>query len=54
MKHLHSRLIPLHLGVCSCGETYVGETVRNCKTRWNEHNDVNQNSEPAKYLAGNI
>ena len=36
-----------------CGETYVGETIRNCKIRCNEHNDVNMNSEPAKNLAIN-
>ena len=29
---------------------YVNETIRNCKIRWDEHNDVNINSEPAKHL----
>ena len=28
--------------------------MRNCKIRWDEHNDVNKNSEPAKHLARNI
>ena len=41
-------------GICSCGETYIGETIRNCKIRWDEHNDVNTNSEHAKHLAKNI
>ena len=33
---------------------YVGEIIRNCKIKWDEHNDVNKNSEPAKHLARNI
>ena len=40
--------------ICSCGETYVGETIRNCKIRCDERNDVSKNSEPAKHLARNI
>ena len=38
-------------GICSCGEVYVGETIRNCKIRCDEYNDVNKNFEPAKHLA---
>ena len=34
-------------GICSCEETQVGETIRNCKIRW----DPNKFSESAKYLA---
>ena len=41
-------------GICSCGERYFGEIIRNCKIRWDEHNDVNKSSEPAKHLARNI
>ena len=44
----------IYKGICSCGETYVAETIRNCKIRWNEHNDVNASSEHAKHLAKNI
>ena len=33
---------------------YVGETIRNCKIKWDEQNDVNKNFEPAKDLARNI
>ena len=43
----------IYKGISSCGEMYVGETIRNCKIRWDEHNDVNKNSEPAKHLARN-
>ena len=38
-------------GNCSCGEKHVGETIRDCKIRWDEHNDVHKNSESAKHLA---
>ena len=37
--------------ICSCGEVYVGETIRNCKIRCDEYNDVNKDFEPAKHLA---
>ena len=30
---------------------YVGETIRNCKIRWDEYNDVSKNSELANHLA---
>ena len=40
--------------ICPCGETYVGKTIRNCKIKWDAHNDVDKNSEPAKHLAVNI
>ena len=32
------------LGYMFCEETYVGETIRKCKIRWDEHNNVNNNS----------
>ena len=41
-------------GICSCGETYFGEIIRNCKIRWDEHNVVNKSSKPTKHLARNI
>ena len=41
----------IYKGICSCRETYVGETIRNCKIRCDEYNDVNKNFEPAKHLA---
>ena len=41
-------------GICSCGENYVGEIIRNFKIRWDEHNDVNKTSKPAKHFARKI
>ena len=40
----------IYEGVCSCGENYIGETKRNVQTRWNEHEDLRKDSEPAKHL----
>ena len=40
-------------GKCSCGETYIGETIRNVEERWSEHNSADNKSEPAKNLADN-
>ena len=38
---------------CSCDQNYIGETVRNVKIRWNEYEDKNGKSEPAKHLKEN-
>ena len=35
---------------CSCGENYVGESVRNVALRWAEHENSNKQLEPARYL----
>lgn len=43
----------IYEGTCSCGETYVGETIRNVSLRWREHNDLRKDSEPAKHLKNN-
>ena len=40
----------IYEGVCSCGQTYIGETKRNVELRWDEHNDARKSSEPAKHL----
>ena len=40
----------IYEGICSCSANYIGETKRNVKTRWNEHENPNKNSEPAKHL----
>ena len=39
--------------ICSCGETYIDETIRNAEERWSEHNSADNESEPAKHLADN-
>ena len=38
---------------CSCGETYIGETMRNLDVRKSEHENISHNSEPARHLAKN-
>ena len=43
----------IYLGVCSCNETYIGETKRNVEIRWGEHDDPRKASEPAKHLYQN-
>ena len=40
----------IYWGDCSCDQNYIGETVGNAKIRWNEHEDRNSKSEPAKHL----
>ena len=40
----------IYEGVCSCKENYTGETKRNVITCWNEHENPNKDSEPAKNL----
>ena len=44
----------IYKGICLWGETYVGENIRNCKIRWDEHNEVNKDFESAKHLARKI
>ena len=43
----------IYWGDCSCDQNYFGETVRNAKIRWNEHEYKNSKSEPAKPLKEN-
>ena len=43
----------IYKGICSCGETYIGETICNVEERWSEHNSADNKSEPAKHLADN-
>ena len=40
----------IYKGTCSCGETYIGETIRNASIGSGGHNDPTQKSEPAKHL----
>ena len=39
----------IYKGICSCSANYIGETKRNMETRWNEHENPNKDSEPAKH-----
>ena len=40
--------------ICSCGKSYIGETIRNVKTRRSEHNAPRDKSNPSKHLNENI
>ena len=44
----------IYHSACSCGETYIGEIVRNVGTRWNIHNIPSEKSNPSKHLNSNI
>ena len=43
----------IYKGICSCGETCIGETIRNVEERLSEHNSSDNKSEPAKHLPDN-
>ena len=43
----------IYKGTFVCDETYIGETIRNSEIRWNEHEDIHKESEPAKNLRKN-
>ena len=43
----------IYKGTCSCQMTYIGETKRNVKIRWQEHLKPSDKSEPAKHLLEN-
>ena len=40
----------IYEGICSCKQNYIGETKRNVEIRWQEHENMNKDSEPAKHL----
>ena len=44
----------IYRGDCICGESYVGETVRNAEVRWSEHGDPKKKSEPSAHIDKNI
>ena len=43
----------IYEGVCSCKESYMGETIRKAEIRWKEHEDTKKESEPARHLKNN-
>ena len=44
----------IYKGVCICGETYIGETIRNVETRWKEHNTPSDKSNPSKQINSHL
>ena len=38
---------------CSCGESYIDETIHNIEELWSKHNSADNKSEPDKQLADN-
>ena len=50
VKHLSC---VVYHGICSCGNNYIGETIRNVVTRIDEHEQPNGKSEPSKHLRNN-
>ena len=44
----------IYVGVCSCQESYIGETVKNVESRWQGHKDIQEDSEPVKHLKSNL
>ena len=44
----------IYKGVCPCGETGIGETIRNAETRWKEHNTPSDKSNPSKHISSYI
>ena len=38
--------IYIYKDVCSCGETYIGETIHNVEEHWSEHNSADNKWEP--------
>ena len=50
VKHL---CCVVYHGICSCGNNYIGETIRNVVTRTEEHEQPNGKSETSKHLKNN-
>ena len=44
----------IYEGICNdCQVNYIGETVRNVRTRWAEHENPTKESEPARHIRDN-
>ena len=52
-KSLH-RACKIYKGVCSCGESYIGETIKNVEGRWDEYNNPMNKSNPPKHIENNL
>ena len=44
----------MYIGVCSCRESHIGETLRNVEALWNEHNNPLKKSNPSKHITKKI
>ena len=45
----------VYYSLCSCGADYISETIRNSKSRWNEHNTrKDKKSHCIKHLNGHF
>ena len=50
IKHLSC---VIYQGICSCGNNYIGETIRNAVTKIDEHEQLNGKSDPSKHIKNN-
>ena len=53
LKSLHQAR-KIYKGVCSCGEGYIGKTIRNVEVRWDEHNNPMKKSNQSKHIKDNL
>ena len=51
--HLH-QACKIYKCVWSCGESYIGETIRNVEVRWDEHNNPMNKSNSSKLIRDNL
>ena len=51
-KSLH-QTCKIFKGVCSCDESYIGETIRNVEVRQDEYNNPMHKSNQSKYVKDN-
>ena len=40
--------------VCSCGESYIGETIKNVEVHWDEHDNPMNKSNSLKPIKDNL
>ena len=40
--------------LCVCEQTYIVKTGRNVELRWEEHENISNDSEPTKHLKENL
>ena len=52
-RQKHSQIVVVYKGDCSCGDNYIGETMRNVEVPTDEHSNPCNDSEPACHLHKN-